>query len=520
MARLRQQYPNNYLTSGNISTEFENFVRYINVAELGNKTLGELLDVLFDTDGNFDGPVEMRLDSTAGLQYRIGTYTSTETGWITLASMDSIRGTPGKDLGDIGAPIMYSRQDTIATAGQTIFDYYQLSTDELLVYKNGLLQREGSSYDYTKSHTTGSLSTGAVTFNSGLTVGDTVSIYKIRADDITGYTRADTVVPTGGQAVFPFTHDADTSLQVYRNGLLQREGGSYDYTTSPTSNTVTFTSTIPAADTVSILTVENVGESVIAGLMLESRYTDTTSGLIDSTKLSIATDEIPQAKVYGLVAALAASPSITIAATAPTSPNSGALWLDTSVTPNELKFYNGTVWISTAAEQSIPTFTTSNASQFLQVNGSGTATAWANVDLTGVVPKTYMGASNGVASLDSTGRLPNTQLPTTLVTESIYHKEAGPVINTDFTIKRMWKDHIQVTGMSIRTGSGTCNVQLLVGGVLKDSARAASVTTSDITFTSPVDVDATSASLNLGFQVTSGATPTDVEVTFSVAAVT
>ena len=156
----------------------------------------------------------------------------------------------------------------------------------------------------------------------------------------------------------------------------------------------------------------------------------------------------------------------------------------------------------------------------MQVNGSGTATAWANVDLTGVVPKTYMGASNGVASLDSTGRLPNTQLPTTLVTESIYHKEAGPVINTDFTIKRMWKDHIQVTGMSIRTGSGTCNVQLLVGGVLKDSARAASVTTSDITFTSPVDVDATSASLNLGFQVTSGATPTDVEVTFSVAAVT
>ncbi len=84
----------------------------------------------------------------------------------------------------------------------------------------------------------------------------------------------------------------------------------------------------------------------------------------------------------------------------------------------------------------------------------------------------------------------------------------------------MWKDHIEVTGMSVRTASGTCNVQLLVGGVLKDSARAAAVTASDITFTSPVDVDASTASLSLGFQVTSGSTPTDLEVTLSVAAIT
>ncbi len=520
MARLRQQYPNNYLTSGNISTEFENFVRYINVAELGNKTIGELLAILFDADGEFDGPVEMRLDTTAGLQYRIGTYASTEAGWESLATIDAIRGTPGADLGTIGAPIMYARSDSIATAGQTVFDYYQLSTDQVLVYKNGLLQREGATYDYTKSHTTGSLGTGAVTFLSGLTVGDTVSIYKIRADDITGYTRTDTVVPAGGQAVFPFTHDEDTSLQVYRNGLLQREGGSYDYTTNTASNTVTFTSTIPAADTVSILTVENVGDTVITGLMLESRYTDTDSGLIDYTKLSIAGDEIPQAKVYGLVTALAAAPTLTIAGTAPVAPATGALWLDTSVTPNELKFYNGTQWLSTAAEQSIPTFTSTNASQFLQVNGSGTATTWADVDLTAVVPKTYMGASNGVASLDSGGRLPNTQLPTTLVTESLYHKVVGGAINADYVIKRMYKDHIQVTGMSIRTGSGTCNVQLMVGGVLKDSVRACSVTTSDLTFTSPVDVDASTASLSLGYQVTSGATPTDLEVTLAIAAVT
>ena len=520
MARLRQQYPNNYLTSGNISTEFENLVRYLNVGELGNKTLGELLTVLFDSDGVFQGPIEMRLDSTLGLQYRVGTYAGAETGWVTLSDIASLRGTPGADLGTIGAPILYSRQDTTAIANQTIVDYAHVSTDELLVYKNGLLKREGSGHDYTKSHTTGSGGTGAVTFNTALLVNEKVSIYKIRADNITGYTRTDTDVPAGGQAVFPFVHDADTVLQVYENGILQREGGGNDYTTSPSSNTVTFTSTVSANDLVSIVTVENVGNTVISGLMLESRYTDTSSGLIDYAKLSIAADQIPQAKVDGLVAALATSATLTIAGTAPVGPTTGDLWHDTSITPNELKFWNGTSWLSTAAEQSIPTFATTNARQYLQVTQAGTALQWTDVDLTSLVPKTYMGAANGVASLDSGGRLPNTQLPTTLITDSIYYKVPGTVTNTNYTIKHMYKDHIQVVGMSIRTSSGTCNVQLMAGGVLKDSARPAAVATVDSTFATPVDIDASAASVTLGFQVTGASTPSDLEVTFAIQALT
>ena len=522
MARLRQQYPNNYLTSGNISTEFENLVRYLNVGELGNKTLGELLTVLFDSDGVFQGPIEMRLDSTLGLQYRVGTYAGAETGWITLSDIASLRGTPGADLGTIGAPILYSRQDTVVTSSQTIFDYAHVSTDELLVYRNGYLKREGSSHDYTKSHTAGTGGAGAVTFTTAVPVNDTVSIYKIRADNITGYTRTDTDVVAPGQTVFPFVHDADTVLQVYENGILQREGGGNDYTTSTSSNTVTFTSTVSANDLVSIVTVENVGDTVISGLMLESRYTDTSSGKIDYTNLSIAADEIPQAKVNGLVAALAASATLTIAATAPVSPApaSGNLWHDTSITPNELKFYNGTSWLSTAAEQSIPTFAVGNNSHFLQVTGSGTALQWADVDLTSRVPKTYMGAASGVASLDSNGRLPNTQLPTTLITDSIYYKVPGTVTNTNYTIKHMYKDHIQVVGMSIRTSSGTCNVQLMAGGVLKDSARPAAVATVDSTFATPVDIDASAASVTLGFQVTGASTPSDLEVTFAIQALT
>ena len=520
MARLRQQYPNNYLTSGNISTEFESLVRYLNVGELGNKTLGELLAVLFDSDGVFQGPIEMRLDSTLGLQYRVGTYAGAETGWVTLSDIASLRGTPGADLGTIGAPILYSRQDTTAIANQTIVDYAHVSTDELLVYRNGYLKREGSSHDYTKSHTAGTGGAGAVTFTTAVPVNDTVSIYKIRADNITGYLRTDTDVPAGGQAVFPFVHDADTVLQVYENGVLQQEGGGNDYTTSTSSNTVTFTSTVPANDLVSIVTVENVGNTVISGLMLESRYTDTSSGLIDYPKLSIAADEIPQAKVDGLVAALTASATLTIAATAPVGPTTGDLWHDTSITPNELKFWNGTSWLSTAAEQSIPTFATTNARQYLQVTQAGTALQWADVDLTSLVPKTYMGAANGVAKLDSLGRLSQNQLPTTLITDSIYYKVDGTVTDTDYTIKHMYKDHIQVVGMSIRTSSGTCNVQLMKGGVLADSARAAAVVKNDIPFTTAVDIDASTGSVTLGFRVTGASTPSNLEVTLAIQALT
>jgi len=39
MARLRQQHPQNYVSSGNIHTDFENVIRYINSAELGDKTV-------------------------------------------------------------------------------------------------------------------------------------------------------------------------------------------------------------------------------------------------------------------------------------------------------------------------------------------------------------------------------------------------------------------------------------------------------------------------------------------------
>ena len=95
MARLRQQYAQNYGSSSNINTEFENVVRYLNAAELGEKTVGELLATIFDNSGAWIGPVELRKDSSAGLQYRVGTYSDTTSGWITIATLAELRGETG-----------------------------------------------------------------------------------------------------------------------------------------------------------------------------------------------------------------------------------------------------------------------------------------------------------------------------------------------------------------------------------------------------------------------------------------
>ncbi len=81
MARLRQQHPQNYTSSGNISVEFENLVRYLNAAEIGNKTIAELLDSLFDDEGNLQGSLEMRYDPSIGLQFRFARPTSSLAGY-------------------------------------------------------------------------------------------------------------------------------------------------------------------------------------------------------------------------------------------------------------------------------------------------------------------------------------------------------------------------------------------------------------------------------------------------------
>lgn len=510
MTRLRQQYPQNYLSSGNINTEFENLIRYLNSAELGGKTVGELFDVLFNDDGEFDGPIEFRLDSSAGLQWRVGEYDNESDGWTTIVDLDSLRGASGSNVGDIGAPILYSRYDEELSAAQTDITYSHDATDNLLVWIDGVLQREGGSYDYTAD-----AATNTITLNTPAVGTETLTVYKIRADDITGFVRTDWLVGLGGQAVFAFAHEEDTQLQVYRNGILQREGGSHDYISSYAADTVTFTSTIPQNDTVTIITVENVGNTIVTGLMLEEDYTDTGSGLILYSKLTVSDDEIPQAKVNGLVTALDEAPKLTVSASTPVSPSTGDLWLNTAVTPNELNVYDGTQFLSTTPDSSLPTYSPTNAGQQLHVNGTGTGLEFTDYDDSHLVPKTYMGASNGVASLDSSGRLPTTQLPEILASGSMHHIDALGA-NGTANFNRIFKHKIEITGIALVCTGGSCDVTIQVGNA--DVGSTYSVNTStpvNATIGTPHEVDASSTNQVIGYRISNASTLAGLEIVYS-----
>ena len=162
---------------------------------------------------------------------------------------------------------------------------------------NGLLKRPGASNDYTTDDTGGSASAGEITFNSGLSLNDKVTVYKVRATSITGFKRSD-FTPSASQTVFAFVHTEDTKLQVYKNGVLLREGGSNDYTTSANQDTVTLTSAATSGDLISIITVENTSVQAVTGMMFEEDFVHTDSGLIKFSKIKIDNSDIPQAKSH------------------------------------------------------------------------------------------------------------------------------------------------------------------------------------------------------------------------------
>lgn len=510
MARLRQRNPQNYSSSGNINAEFESLVRYLNAAELGDKTIGELLAVLFDDDGEFVGPVEMRLDATDGLQYRVGEYDSDSAGWLNLADLADLRGEPGRDVGEIGAPILFGRTDFVATSLQTVFTYAHDATDELIVFVNGVLQIPGVSSDYTSS-----AAADTITFNTGLTVSDVVTAYRIRATAVTGFHRED-FVTVATQAVFAFVHDDTTVLQVYKNGILQRSGGSYDYVSNAATDTVTFVTPVASGNTITIITVENTATTAVTGLMMEEDFCDPTTGKIIYSSLQIASGDIAQAKVSGLVTALAEAPKLTVGSSTPTGPATGDLWIDTSASPNVLKFWDGTDFLSTSPDSTLPAFTTDDAGKYVAVNGAGTALEYQDLDLSSRIAVTQKAAANGVASLDSDGRLPYAQLPEVLAADNMYLSRTGTTADGTYTVQRVFLRQVEVTGLSAVCASGTATIQLAINGVGVGSTYAVSSTATNNEFVTAQAADGSVATARVGFIITSASSLTDLEVTLAV----
>ena len=168
----------------------------------------------------------------------------------------------------------------------------------------------------------------------------------------------------------------------------------------------------------------------------------------------------------------------------------------------------------------MPTFATSNAGQYVRVNGAGTALEYGNVDLTSVIPVNQKGVASGVATLDATGRLPSAQLPETLATDSIYVKFAGSVSTGNKVMKRVFKQVVRIDGISVKTSSGTCDVQLTVNGTavtsISPSTFAASTTINEQTLGTTATVTANTNSQEIGINVSNVATPVDLEVTMAV----
>ena len=516
MARLKVLYPGNHTSSGNIGADIENIVRYLNSAEVGDFTLAELVKVLFDEAGVLKAPVELRNDNIGGLQYRVGSYTDSETGWETIATIADLKGASGSDVGTIGAPLFSARMDIVINeadsggniaypTGSTVFNFIHEAADAIVVYVNGALQAPTA---YSNSHVA-----NTVTLTQATQANDLITIYKVQSANDSGFKREDVLAGTS-QAVFPFVHNEDQKVLVYRNGVLQRQGGTNDYTQQPANSTITFTSALTQGDLVTFIIVEDTSQVRVSGLMTEDKFTN-TDGFIPFAKIAVADDEVPTNKINGLSTLLANRGRVYVSPSEPISANAGDMWVDTGASPKVLKFYNGTGWLLTSPDTGIPAFATTNALQFLRVNSTGGGLEFANVDFTSLVPKTYIGAADGVAGLDATGKLPIAQLPDTFATRSFFFTQAGSVSNGNYTVTRAFKQNVRIDAVAAKCTSGSCNIQLTIDGFAAGDVVAVSSSLNETNLTASISINASTTSKEIGFVVSSASSLQDIEVTLA-----
>ena len=280
---------------------------------------------------------------------------------------------------------------------------------------------------------------------------------------------------------------------------------------------------LTSGEIVSIITVENQSIKTVAGLMFEDEYTD-TSGFIKYNKLAIENNEIPQNKVSNLSTSLAGKANLVSQQSTPSAPVTGDLWLDTNLSPAILKFYDGTQWLETSPESSLPTFVQTNANEYVRVNGTGTGLEYGDIDFSALVPKTYMGAANGVATLDTGGKMPVNQLPETFSTQSIpffsVWEDSGAAIgNKTYFVTRLWKQTIRIDGIAYKLNSGSCTLQLSVDGTPVGNTYSVTTALQNDNLATVIEIDATVASKRLELVVTNNSSGQTLEVSIAAATV-
>ena len=526
MAGIRQTAAFEYASSDKVQTEFENVIRYLQQAEVGGKTLGEVIDNLTDDDGNLNSNVEFKLDSSAGLQYRVG-----ETGeFTTIAALSELRGEAGQNVGDIGAPIFNGRQDYIIgttlrasdgvayPSGTTVLEYNHDANDTIVVFRNGLLQVEGAANDYVTS-----AANNTVTFSDDLTTTDNsgaaevVTVYKIRATAITSFQRVDAEVTTT-QSIFPFVMEDSTEIQVYQNGLLLREGGANDYVRDNNADTVTLNTAATNGDIVSIITVENTANQVVAGLMLEQAFTNQQTGKILFDKLEIADGAIAEAKVANLTTSLAGKAGLSDVTAGGTALSAGPVntfYLEDVSGSPRLRFkVSATQNVDINPAVDIPSPSSANSGKFIRVSAAGAYELSALTDvLSAYITTAQKDAANGVPSLDSNLLINIDRIPTFSILQQypllIMDKQVATPTTSEVRMKRSSGARIKINKIYAVLDAGTLTLDLKVAGVSQGLNLA--ITTSSVSaFIPPSDIiiDARSGPVNLGIEASNLSSPT------------
>lgn len=497
MGRLRQYLANRYSSVEATNAEFESVIRYINSAEKGNLTLGELMDKLFNASGDVAIGVEFRYNPATGLEYRLNSTAA----WTLLVSVANLRGPTGSNYGTIETPLFFNRQDVTATAGQTVFPYTIVAeAADVLVWKNGALL---ASTDYTYNRTT-----SQVTLGVGALVGNLITLASIRTSPASAYKRVDFTAALN-QVTFPFPHVSGDELAVFRNGIYQREGGAYDYIKSWQTGTVTMTVPQSAGALISVLLISSNKSREAPGLMLEDYYTANGSGMIRLDRVSIADGSLSQAWVNGLVTALATKANIYVSSGTPVGTIAqGSLWVNTSYSVPALMFYDGARWLSASPNGMVPLPQTANALQYLRLNSTATALEYAALDLSGLIPTSQRGAANGVAPLDSGGLLPASVIPSWASRAPIIGRVGGSITNGTYIIGVIEDEHI-FDGLTAVLGVGTCTLQLQVGGINVGSTLAVTNAVQKLVIT-PTTKSGNTAPLTVSLIVTGATGATDL----------
>jgi hypothetical protein len=347
---------------------------------------------------------------------------------------------------------------------------------------------------------------------------------------MTSFLRTDFEV-TSTQSVFPFSMDDTTEIQVYQNGLLLREnsgGQTNDYVRDNNNNTVTLntaaTGTTANPDIVSIITVENTADQVVAGLMLEQVFTNTQTGKILFDKLEIADGAIPEAKVASLTTNLAGKAGlsdVTAGGTALSSGPTNTFYLEDVSGSPRLRFkVSETQNVDINPAVDIPSPSSANSGKFIRVSAAGAYELSALTDvLSGYITTSQKDAANGVPSLDSNllinvARIPSfsilQQYPLLIMDKLI----ATPVDAQEERMKRISGARVKINKVYATTNSGSLTLDIEVGGVSQGQAFA--VTSSSTTAfvpSSDIFVDARTGPINISVKATGlQNTPAGLEV--------